>query len=80
MKCHQYPPNSPDFNPTENIWAYMKHVILKEYAYIISQKVMKEVVVSLWNDFEDHKWDHLIKSMPERIQAVIKGKGGSTHF
>jgi len=38
------------------------------------------VVVSLWNDFEDHKWDHLTESIPERIQAVIKAKGGSTHF
>jgi len=41
----------------------MKHVISKEYAHITSQKVMKEVVVSLWNDFEDHKWNHLIESM-----------------
>jgi len=80
MKCHQHPPNSPDLNPIENIWAHMKHVISKEYAHITSQKVMKEVVVSLWNDFEDHKWNHLIESMPERIQAVIKAKGGSTHF
>jgi len=65
MKCHQHPPNSPDLNPIENIWAHMKHIISKEYAYIMSQKVMQEVVVSIWNDFEDHRWDHLIESMPE---------------
>ena len=58
----------------------MKHVISKECAHVISQKVINKVVVSLWNDFEDHKWDHLIESMPERIQAVIKAKAGSTHF
>jgi hypothetical protein len=41
---------------------------------------MKEVVVSIWNDFGDHRWDHLVESMPERIQAVIRARGGSTHF
>ena len=78
MKCHQYLPNFPNLNPIENIWAHMKHIISKEYAHITSQKVMKEVVVSIWNDFEDHRWNHLIESMPERIQAVIKARGGST--
>ena len=80
MRSHQHPPNSPDLNPIENIWAHMKHIISKEYAHITSQKVMRQVVVSIWNDFGDHKWDHLVKSMPERIQAVIKAKGGSMQF
>jgi transposase len=80
IKCHQHPPNSPDLNPIENIWAHMKHIISKEYAHITSQKVMRQVVVSIWNDFEHHRWDHLVESMPERIQAVIKAKGGSTRF
>ena len=58
----------------------MKHIISKKYARIMSPKVMQEVVVSIWNDFEDSKWDHLIDSMPERIQAVIKAKGESTRY
>jgi len=80
MKCHQHSLNSSDLNPIENIWAHMKNIISKEYAHITSQKVMKEVVFSIWNDFGDHRWDHLVESMPERIQAVIKARGGATHF
>jgi transposase len=34
MKCHQHPPNSPDLNPIENIWAHIKHQISKEYSHI----------------------------------------------
>ena len=75
MKCHQHPPNSPDLNPIENIWAHMKHIISTEYAHITSQNAMKQVVIRIWNDFEDHRWDHLVESMPERIQAVIAAKG-----
>jgi transposase len=80
MKCHQHPPNSPDLNPIENIWAHMKDRISREYGHITSVKIMKDVVVNIWNDFGDHGWDHLIESMPDRIRAVIKAKGGSTPY
>ena len=58
----------------------MKHRISKEYGHITSMKAMKQAVINIWNDFEDHKWDHLVESMPERIQAVIKAKGGPTRY
>jgi hypothetical protein len=58
----------------------MKHCISKEYGHITSVKAMKQVVISIWNEFEDHRWDHLVESMPYRIQAVIRAKGGSLHF
>jgi hypothetical protein len=80
MWCHQHSPNSPDLNPIENIWAHMKHRISNEYGHITSVKAMQHAVVCLWNEFEDHRWDHLIESMPDRIQAVIKAKGGSTSY
>ena len=80
MRCHQHPPNSPDLNPIENIWAHMKYRIAKEYGHITSVKAMKHVVLHLWEEFGDHRWDHLIESMPDRIQVVIKAKGGSTSY
>jgi len=55
MKCYQHPPNSPDLNPIENIWAYIKDRISKKFSYIISIKEMKCAVVFLWNDFGDHR-------------------------
>jgi transposase len=80
MRCHQHPPNSPDLNSIENIWAHIKHRISKEFGHITSAKAMKQVVINIWNEFEDGRWDRLIQSMPDRIQAVIKARGGSTQF
>jgi transposase len=74
--CH--PPNSPDLNPIENIWAWMKHQITRRYKYITSQKEMRRIVLEMWAEFKDTQWDGLIASMPERIKAVIKAKGGLT--
>jgi hypothetical protein len=58
----------------------MKSRIAKKYGHITSINAMKQVVVSMWMEFEDERWDHLIESMPTRIQAVIKAKGGSTSY
>jgi len=41
---------------------------------------MKQIVLKLWNEFADDRWDSLVESMPDRIQAVIDAKGGSTCF
>jgi DDE superfamily endonuclease len=67
MKCHQHPPNSPNLNPIENIWAHMKHRIAKAHGHITSVKAMQHVVIGIWNDFGDQTWNHLIESMPARI-------------
>ena len=36
MKCHQHPPNSPDLNPIENIWAHMKGEIM--IAFVVTNR------------------------------------------
>src|SRR5216117_2395091 len=80
METLEWLPNSPDLNPIENIWSYMKDIIARDYSYVSSEETMKEIVQELWDKFADNRWDSLIASMPERMQEVIKAKGGSTHF
>jgi len=41
---------------------------------------MKKVVQEMWDSFGDDEFNHLIESMTERIEAVIKAKGGSTKY
>ena len=55
MKCHQHLSNSSDLNSIENIWTYIKHIISKNYAHIISLKIMKEMIISIWNNFENDR-------------------------
>jgi len=80
MICHQHPPNSPDLNPIEHIWAYIKDVLKWEYPHVTSKEEIKWIVLKIWNEFEDGQWNYLIKSMIDRIEAVIEAKGGSTRF
>lgn len=76
MKSHQYPPNSPDLNPIENIWAYMKYIIAKDYPHITSIEEMNRVMITLWTNFANDKWNGLIESVPNRMQTMKAAKGG----
>jgi hypothetical protein len=77
---YEHPPNSPDLNPIEHIWAYMKDQITRYYAHITSQAEMRRVVQEMWDNFMDTQWDGLIASMPARMRAVIAAKGGPTRY
>ena len=80
MQILNQPANSPDLNPIENIWSYMKDIITKDYATISSAEEMKRIVKRIWDNFEDREWDKLIESLPNRMAAVIAVKGGSTRY
>ena len=76
----EWPPNSPDLNPIENICSYMKDIIARDYANISSAEEMKRIVKGIWDNFKDGEWDKLIQSLPDRMAAVIAAKGGSIKY
>ena len=75
IKVLKWPPQSPDLNPIEHLWQYLK----KKLA---SYKTEPRGILELWECVET-EWDkipadvcmNLIKSMPRRIEALLKAKG-----
>ncbi|XP_011270735.1 hypothetical protein CAOG_09047 [Capsaspora owczarzaki ATCC 30864] len=85
LELHQvnvlpWPPYSPDLNPIENMWSFIQRGVLAQY-HPSNQ-------AELWRDMQKWSEEHvtpaycrkLIDSMPTRIQACIKAKGGHIDY
>src|SRR3979490_2242067 len=71
---------SPDLNPIEHLWDHAKNR-LKEYP--TPPKGVWQIwerVEEVWNNIPPELCQNLIESMPRRLEAVIKAKGGNTKY
>lgn len=73
-----HPPNSPDLNPVENVWARMKPRV---FAYNARTKqnfkrAVRDVIHEMnAEEPQTHFFKHLYKSMPGRMHEVLANHG-----
>ena len=74
----EWPGNSSDLNPIENLWSMMKRKVAEQQpsSVLVRQHAIKEVWVKNLNEEYCRK---LNLSMP-KIKSVIKCKGGSMKY
>ena len=73
-----WPPQSPDLNPIENLWAYLKGRL--EEREIHGMAELEVAVRAEWNAVPLERLRTLVDSMPLRVRAVIAANGGPTRF
>ena len=74
------PAQSPDINPIEHLWDHLKRR-LKEYPDRPCEILdLWERIEDEWNKIEPEVCQNLIESMPRRVAAVLKAKGGYTKY
>lgn len=74
-----FPASSPDLNIAENVWKYLDDC-LQRRPLITNQTTLWQEVQRAWNTLQTKRIRNLYKSMPARVQAVIKAKGGNTKY
>jgi hypothetical protein len=82
-----WPPYSPDLNPTENLWA-----LLKAQMYILHPELVGapnnvetldlliRCAIDTWNRQGEELLNRLIDTMVNRVKAVIEAKGWYTKY
>lgn len=73
-----WPPQSPDLNPIENLWAYIKCKIASSNPKNVNE--LKDVIIEAWNSIPPEIYQKLALSFIKRRSAVLRAKGSYTKY
>lgn len=76
------PAKSPDLNPIENVWSVVSRQVFPGTVTYRNQDSLLDAVRAAWETVRmNHTLrQHLVDSMTQRFQAVVRAKGGPTKF
>ena len=83
-----WPPNSPDMNPIEHVWAHLKLELHRRYPntkYLRGspdaiRRILRERLMEIWWQIGEGVLRDLIDSMPRRVRALLAAGGWYTEF
>jgi transposase len=78
IRGFDWPPSSPDLNPIEKVWRWMKHEITKLEKVPTTIEEMKEVLQALWAEVQPEDWRYLTQRLTCKVEDVIEAKGMAT--
>lgn len=74
-----WPGSSPDLNPIENMWMFMKQKVAEEQP--TSEGSLIDAIKHVWvHSINPEYCATLIRSMPGRIKSVLANKGQHTKY
>ena len=75
-----WPPQSPDMNPIENLWAIIKARRQKKFGILKSKIELVEQVFEIWEEIDGELLDSLSDSIENRLREVIRLGGRPTKY
>ena len=75
-----WPPNSPDMNPIEHVWGWIKHKLSNLEVLPKNKTQLKQEIQSIWNTIDQESIRKLYRGMPNRIRVLVDKGGRNTPF
>ncbi len=72
--------NSPDLNPIENCWSYMKYKLKSDRAVTSLPKMIHALKMMWIKDMPLEYFRKLCNSMPRRIEEVLANNGHMSKY
>ncbi len=76
----KWPPQSPDLNPIEHLWDVVEREIRIIDVQPTNLQQLRDAIMPISTIISEKCFQHLVESMPRRIKAVLKTKGGPTRY
>ena len=76
----EWPPQSPDLNPIENLWAIVKKRRQQKFGIPRSKNDLIEQVFSIWEELDQELLKTLAESVKNRLRLILKSKGKITRY
>ncbi len=80
IDLHYYanPPQSPDFNPIENVWRMLKQRVKLHRCTTKAQ--LKRAIMEEWDKISQRSIQNYIAEMPDRMNQCIERNGMQTQY
>ena len=78
VRRFDFPPYSPDLNPIENVWAWLKKEL--DHNFYENVDELRTTLLDTWNSMPIDILFALVKSMPDRLDAVRAQRGFKTKY
>ena len=75
-----WPPYSPDLNPIKHVQNQMKDYIQKNYPRKLSRLQLEQAVLEAWDAVLESFLEHLVESMPRRVNSVYMAGSGHSRY
>jgi len=76
----EWPAMSPDLNPIEQLWDNFSRKVRNHVPAPQSLPELRRVLETEWANITQAEIQTLIRSMPRRMEEVIRARGGHTHY
>lgn len=75
-----WPPQSPDLNPIENLWAIIKDRRQKKFGFATTKDDLIEQIFEIWEEIDIELCGTLCDSVENRLKEVVRLSGRVTKY
>ena len=76
----RWPSQSPDLNPIENVWAYLRNRLDERESDVSTLSDLERVLKEEWYGLTPEYLNNLVGSMSKRCQSIVEHHGSLASF